>query len=256
MVAVAEKWFTSPMQGYGPETYGDRIAAVYDDLYDQVFDKEAAATFLAERAGKGPALELAIGTGRVALPLRAKGVQVEGIDASEQMVARLREKPGGAEMKVTMGDFADVDVEGSFKLIYIVFNTLFALQTQEDQIRCFTNVAEHLKDSGVFVLESFVPDLTRFERHQGVNVNDVELDEVMFDVSRHDPVTQTVKSQHIFIRDGATTMYPVFIRYTYPPEMDLMARLAGLALRERYANFKMDPFTSDSKGHVSVYGRA
>ena len=243
------------MQGYGPETYGDRIAAIYDDLYEEVFDKQAAATFLAERAGPGPALELAIGTGRVALPLRAKGVPVEGIDASEQMVDRMRSKPGGAEMKVTMGDFAEVGVEGRFPLIYLVFNTLFALATQEDQIRCFSNVSEHLSDDGVFVIECFVPDVTRYERHQNVNVNDVELEEVMFDVSRHDPVTQTSKTQHIFIRDGVVKMYPVFIRYAYPPELDLMARLAGLALRERYANFKMDPFTSDSQGHVSVYGK-
>lgn len=243
------------MQGYGPETYGDRIAGVYDDLYEEVFDKEATATFLAERAGPGPALELAIGTGRVALPLRAKGVQVEGIDVSEQMVARLRAKPGGTEMKVTMGDFADVGVEGRFPLIYLVFNTLFALYTQEDQIRCFANVAEHLTEDGVFVTETFVPDLSRFERHQGVNVNDVELDEVMFDVARHDPVTQTIKTQHVFIRDGVVKTYPIFLRYAWPPEMDLMARVAGLALRERYANFKMDPFTSDSQGHVSVYGK-
>lgn len=243
------------MQGYEPETYGQRIAEIYDELYDQAFDKASAATFLAERARGGPALELAIGTGRVALELAGRGTEVHGIDISEAMVEQLRAKLGGDEITVTMGDFAEVGVERDYPLIYLVFNTFFALTTQDDQIRCLENVARHLTDDGVFVIECFVPDMTRFTRHQNMEVVDVGLDRVMLDASRHDPVTQTVKSQHIFVGDEGTRVYPVFLRYAYPPELDVMARVAGLALRERYADWRATPFTSDAKAHVSVYGK-
>jgi hypothetical protein len=173
------------------------------------------------------------------------------------MVDKLRAKPGGDKVEVSVGDFADVEVDGTFPLIYLVFNTLFALTTQEDQIRCLENVGAHLADNGVFVTECFVPDLTRFKRHQNSEVVDVESDHVMLDASRHDPVTQTIKSLHIMVEDGkAPRLYPVFLRYCFPAELDAMARIAGLALRERYADWKTSPFTSDSKSHVSVYGRA
>ena len=140
-------------------------------------DREAAVAFLAELAASGPVLELAIGTGRIALPLAERGIDVHGIDASEKMVARLRSKPGGDGIPVTIGDFADVAVEGQFTLVYVVFNTLFALLTQEAQVRCFENVAAHLADGGAFVVEAFVPDLTRFDRAQRVEANRVGLDE-------------------------------------------------------------------------------
>ena len=245
------------MQGYGPETYGERIADIYDELYDQAFDKRSATSFLVEKARGGPVLELAVGTGRIALALVEQGVEVHGIDISEEMVAKMRAKPGGDKVIVSIGDFADVGVDGRFPLIYLVFNTLFALTTQEDQIRCLTNAREHLTDDGVFVVECFVPDLARYTRHQNANVIDVESGHVMIDVSRHDPVTQTVKSQHVIIEDGrAPRLYPVFLRYVFPPELDVMARLAGLALRERYADWKTSPFTADSGVHVSVYGKA
>jgi SAM-dependent methyltransferase len=243
------------MRGYEPETYGQRIADVYDELYEEAFDKARAASFLVERAAGGPVLELAIGTGRMALPLVEAGIEVHGINISEAMVERLRGRPRGDEIRVHMGDFADVEVEGRFPLIYLVFNTLFALTTQEDQIRCFENVAKHLTDDGVFVIECFVPDVTRYERHQNTEVVDVEIDEVMLDVSRHDPVTQTVKSQHVFLGKSGTRLYPVFLRYAYPPELDVMARVAGLALQERYADWNLSPFTSDSQKHLSVYRR-
>lgn len=243
------------MRGYEPETYGQRIAEVYDDLYEEAFDTASAVSFLADRAGEGPALELAVGTGRVALPLVQAGVEVHGIDVSAAMVERLRAKAGGDSIRVHMGDFADVDVDGTYPLVYLVFNTLFALTTQEDQIRCFENVAKHLTDTGVFVIECFVPDVTRYTRHQNTEVVDVEIDEVLLDVSRHDPVSQTVKSQHVFVGAKGTRLYPVFLRYAYPPELDVMARVAGLALAERYGDWKMSPFTSDSQRHVSVYRR-
>src|SRR6185312_16277880 len=140
------------MEEYGPATYGDRIADVYDAFHSETgLDTEAAVDVLAELAGDGPVLELAIGTGRIAIPLAARGIEVHGIDASEQMVAKLREKPGGDRIPVTIGDFADVGVEGRYSLIFVVFNTLFGLQSQDAQLRCFTNAAEHLTDEGLFL---------------------------------------------------------------------------------------------------------
>lgn len=241
------------MEGYEPATYGDRIADIYDDLYQEMFDVEGAVELLAGLAGPGPALELAIGTGRIALPLAERGVEVHGIDISEAMVAKLRAKPGGAEIPVEMGDFADVPVEGEFTLVYLVFNTLFALTTQEDQIRCFANVAEHLRPGGTFVVECFVPDLTRFDRHQRIGVDRLSQEEVQLETTRHDPVNQRSESVHVVLREDGTKLYPVFLRYAYPSEMDLMARLAGLTLRDRFGGWRGEPFTSASMGHVSIY---
>jgi SAM-dependent methyltransferase len=243
------------MDDYGPETYGDRIAEIYDDLYDEMFDTDGAVSFLAERARGGRALELGIGTGRVAIPLAQAGVDVHGIDASPAMVEKMRAKPGGAEISVVMGDFADVPVEESYRLIFVAFNTLFALGSQEDQLRCFRNVSDHLDSDGVFVVEAFVPDVTRFARHQNVDATDVGSDRARIDVTRHDPVTQTSRTQHIMITPEGTKMYPVMVRYAYPPEMDLMARMAGLVLKERHENWRGAPFTANSPGHVSVYGK-
>ena len=240
------------MKDYGPETYGDRIADVYDGLYSGL-DTDGAVETLAELAGAGPVLELAIGTGRLALPLAERGLEVHGIDASEQMVAKLREKPGGDRIPVTMGDFADVAVEGRFSLVFVAFNTLFALPTQEDQLRCFENVAARLTDDGVFVVEVFFPDLARFDRGQRMQTTFVEADRVMLDASRHDPIAQRVDSAHVVITEAGTKLYPVNVRYAFPPELDLMARLAGLELVERWADWDRSPFTAESAKHVSVW---
>ena len=242
------------MDVYGPETYGDRIADVYDSLYTRL-NTEGAVEGLASLAGDGPVLELAIGTGRLALPLAARGLEVHGIDASEGMVAKLREKPGGADIPVTMGDFADVGVDGRYSLIFVAFNTLFGLLSQEDQVRCFANVAARLAEGGVFAIEVFVPDLARFDRGQRVQVNNLNPHEVMLDASRHDPVRQVVESNHIVITEQGTRLYPVNIRYAFPSELDLMARLAGLELKERWGGWGREPFTAASNFHVSVYGR-
>lgn len=241
------------MNGYDPSTYGQRIADVYDDVHP-VHDEAMIAT-LAELAGDGPALELGIGTGRIALPLAARGVAVHGIDASPAMVDRLRAKPGGAAIPVTMGDFAGVGAEGPFSLVYVVFNTFFGLLSQEEQVRCFGNVARRLTEEGVFVIEAFVPDMTRFVRGQVVNASRVENDAVLLDVSRHDPVNQQVVSQHIVLTEGGTRLFPVQLRYAWPAELDLMARLAGLRLRHRWAGWHREPFTAASGLHVSVYER-
>jgi SAM-dependent methyltransferase len=244
------------MEGWGISTYGDSIAEIYDELYEDLFaDKVAQVELLAELARGGRALELAIGTGRIALPLAAKGVEVHGIDSSAEMVERLRAKPGGTDIPVSFGDFADVEVDGEFKLIYLIFNTLFALTTQEDQIRCFENVAKHLTDDGAFALSAFIPDMSRYERHQNVNVTDVGIDKVHVDFARHDPVNQTVSTTHLLIREGQVKMFPVFLRYAWPSEIDLMAKLAGLELKARYGDWDRSAFTSESKQHVSLYGK-
>ena len=242
------------MEGYGPKTYGDRIADVYDGLYTAL-DTEGAVETLVQLAGGGPVLELAIGTGRLALPLAERGLEVHGVYTSEAMVAKLRAKPGGDRIAVTMGDFADVAVGGRFSLIFIAFNTFFALLTQEDQLRCFENVAARLTQDGVFVLEAFFPDLARFDRGQRPHVNIVEAGRVMLDASKHDPVEQRVDSQHVVITEEGTQLYPVSIRYAFPSELDLMARLAGLELQNRWGGWRREPFTADSPRHVSVYGR-
>jgi SAM-dependent methyltransferase len=241
------------MRDYEPSTYGDRIADVYDELYGALQDVQPMVTLLAELANKGRALELGIGTGRLAIPLAGRGVKVEAIDASERMVAKMREKPVGEHIQVTIGDFADVGVNGKFSLIFVTFNTFFALLTQDDQVRCFRNVATHLERAGVFLVEAFVPDVTRFVRGQNLQTNTITPDHVMLDASRHDSALQRVSSQHVHITEDGVRLYPVELRYVWPSEMDLMAQLAGLRLRNRWSGWKKEPFNSGSTSHVSVY---
>jgi len=246
------------VKGYEITTYGDRIADVYDDWHEDVpwLQTEESIELLAELAGPGPVLELAIGTGRLAPPLAARGLEVRGVDASEDMVAKLREKPGGDAVPVTMGDFADVPVDGTYRLIFVAFNTFFALTSQDDQVRCFENVATHLAEEGVFALDVFVPDLARFDRGQRVSALKVETERVALDVARHDPVEQLVSGQHVLMSDEGLRFFPLALRYAFPAELDLMARLAGLRLRDRWASWEREPFGSDSQRHVSVYERA
>ncbi len=243
------------MEGYDASTYGERIADVYDSFYQDLLDPTPAVELLAELAGGGPALELGIGTGRVALPLMARGVEVHGVDTSERMVAKMRAKPGGDDVKVFFGDFTSIPVEGRYGLIYIPFNTFFALPSQDAQVECFASAARALTDDGVFLVEAFVPDAGRYDQHQRVAAEYVSPDRVFLEVSRHDPVTQTSMSQHVVLESGKVEMYPVLIRYAFPSEMDLMARLAGLVLRHRWGGWERQPFTSDSHLHISVYGR-
>lgn len=242
------------MSDYDEMTYGERIAQVYDEWYPAPDDQQIIS-MLAELAHGGRALELGIGTGRIALPLAAAGVEICGIDSSEAMVAKLRAKPGGGHIPVTIGDFADVGVEGPFSLVFVVFNTFFALTSQEDQVRCFQNVAKRLTKDGVFVIEAFVPDVTRFDKGQTVRAVKVEADHVRLDVSQHDPIRQQVVSQHILISAGGTSLYPVQLRYAWPAELDLMARLAGLRLRDRWGGWRRESFTRESGSHVSAYVR-
>jgi SAM-dependent methyltransferase len=236
---------------YSDETYGERVAGVYDEWYSE-YDP-LAIDALADLAQGRRALELGIGTGRIALPLSERNVEVHGIDAAQSMISRLRSKSGSDRITITQGSFADVAVEGEFALVYVVFNTFFALSSQEEQVRCFANVAAHLSRDGCFVIEAFVPDMTRFDHDQVNWATKVTEDRVELDVGRHNAATQKVISHKVVITDGTVRLYPVQIRYAWPSELDLMARLAGLQLRERWGNWNREPFTSDSKKHISVY---
>jgi SAM-dependent methyltransferase len=246
-----------PVSDYEPSTYGDRIADLYDDLYTWKLDTQSAVEGLARLAGAGPVLELGVGTGRIALPLVERGIEVHGIDASESMVELMRRKPGGDRIPVTIGDFAEAEAPGGpYSMAFVVFNTLFALPDQESQLRCVQRTAEWLADGGVLVIEAFVPDLGRFDRGQRVDASHVGTERVVLDVSNHDPVAQRVVSQHLLFEEGNVRQIPVHIRYAWPSELDLMARLAGLRLRTRHGGWREEPFTAESPRHISVYERA
>jgi SAM-dependent methyltransferase len=238
-----------------PAFYGDRWAAVYDDHHRHV-DPGPAVEFLAGLAGDGRVLELAIGTGRVALPLAARGIAVEGVDASAAMTERLRAKPGGDSIPLTIGDMAQVQVSGPFRLVYLVFNSLFGLLSQAQQAECFGSVARVLDPGGMFVIECFVPDLARFDHDQRVQARSVSEDSAVIEVSRHDRVRQRIDTQMITFDGQGMHLRPVAIRYSWPAELDLMADRAGLRLAERYAGWDRQPFTAASDRHVSVYRRA
>ena len=240
------------MSEYEAATYGEHIAEVYDDWYAEQ-DTEGAVEFLSGFAKGGNALELGIGTGRVALPLSARGATVHGIDASPSMVDKMRKKPGGENIALTLGDFADVPVQGLFDLIYVVFSTFFALLTQEAQVKCFHCCAQHLKKDGVFVLENFVPDLTRFDRGQRTDTIAISKNMVRIEASLHDAVKQQVHAQHILIGEKGLRLYPVQLRYVWPSELDLMACLAKLELQNRFGGWRGESFSNASVRHISVY---
>ena len=243
------------MKNFEPSmSFGKDVAERYDDVPRG--DEVEAVAFLEKLAGPGPALELAVGTGRIALPLADRGIRVDGVDMSPAMVDQLRAKPGGDRISVTIGDFADVPVSGTYRLIYVVFNTMFNLLTQEDQVRCFENVAAHLTDDGSFVIEAGVPSyLYRLRSDQYVDAEAIGVDEVRLDVARHDPVKQILEESHVSLSREGVRLNPIVSRYAWPSELDLMARLAGLRLKERWGGWKREPFTSTSSNCVSVYGR-
>jgi SAM-dependent methyltransferase len=239
------------VDGYDDATYGDRWADIYDGRMPASFPGELE--FLFGLARNGRALELGVGTGRVAIPLAERGIDVVGIDASERMLDTLRAKTD--RVRAVRGSIADVTFDGSFELVYIVFNTFFALRTQEEQVRCFANVAPRLAPDGVFVIQAFVPDPTLFDRGQRLSTVRVGNDDVEIDASVHDRATQTVRTQKIFAGPNGIELRPVQTRYAWPAELDLMAKLAGLSLRERFTDFERRPFDASSNAHVSVYGK-
>jgi SAM-dependent methyltransferase len=242
------------MKNFDPaSSFGPKVAAHYDD--EPRGDEEAAAVFLAEVAQGQPALEFAIGTGRIALPLMAKGIQVDGIELSASMIERLRAKPGGDKINAIQGDMSTATTEAQYGLVYLVYNTIFNLLTAEDQINCFVNAARHLAPGGHFVVETAVPHAWISPgKSDYVHAEHVGTDTVVLDVARYDPVTQLLEESHLSLTAGGITMNPIVCRLITPGEMDLMARIAGLRLVERFANWERSLFDADSKAHVSVYG--
>jgi hypothetical protein len=236
------------------EFFGERVAATYDERLGGMAADEAiqpAVELLAELAGDGAALEFAIGTGRIALPLADRGVRVAGIDNSEAMLSRLRDKPGAGRIRTLVGDMAATRVDGDFSLVYLVFNTIFNLVTQDGQVACFANAAAHLPCGGRFVIEARVPELQRLPLGQTVLPWRADPDGWSYYV--YDVVTQRLSGRHFHVVDGRVEPSPIEMRYTWPAELDLMARLAGMGLQDRWGGWKRQPFTALSSTHVSVY---
>lgn len=236
-----------------PGLFGRLWAATYDGPGNP--DPAPAVDFLAPLAEGGPVLELAVGTGRVALPLAARGLAVEGVEASPEMVAHLRAKPGGADMPVTIGDMADVPVAGPYRLVFLVFNTLFNLVSEERQAACFRNVARVLAPGGAFVIETFVPDPADFDRDEQVQVREVTEDSATIRLHRYDRAAQTFVRQTVTFDASGVHLKPFAMRYAWPEQIDELAERAGLRLTERYADWDRTPFEADSRAHISVYRR-
>ena len=247
-----DRAFETP--GVSVDFFDESVAERYDERY--AYQAEPAVVdpivaFLAELAGEGAALELGIGTGRIALPLARRGVRVHGIDLSEAMVERLRRKPDAEQIGVTLGDFATTTVEGRFSVAYLVANTIMNLTTQDEQVACFQNVAAHLEPGGTFVIEVGVPGLRRLPPGETFQPFDVSPTHLGFD--EYDVARQGLTSHHYWIDDGEVEIVSPPFRYVWPSELDLMARLAGMTLRERWSGWEREPFTSESHKHVSVW---
>lgn len=241
------------MQGFDPRTsFGYDVSRRYDEDSRRGDEAETVA-FLAGQAGRRGALEFAAGTGRIALPLTEAGVRVDGIEQSQDMVDRMREKPGGAAIDVTIGDMSLVSTGRSYGLVYLVFNTIGNLLTQDDQVRCFQNAARHLAPGGVFVVECRVPAAPARPGHQFVDAEQVEAGHVVLGVCRYDPVSQILDNNHVRISADGIILDPIRLRLAHAPEFDLMARIAGLRLRERWGGWNGEPYTAASWRHVSVY---
>jgi SAM-dependent methyltransferase len=238
-----------------PETHFDEwIAARYATLWPELFDPavvDPTVSFLAELAATGPALEFGIGTGRIAVPLSRRGVDVQGIELSPAMVAQLRAHPGGSDVGVTIGDFATATVGGSFALVYLLRNTITNLTTQDEQVQAFRNAAAHLQPGGCFVIENYIPQLRRLPPGETTHVFTATPGHLGFE--EYDVAAQIAVSHHYWTIEGRLRTFSSPHRYVWPSELDLMARLAGLSLRERWADWNRARFTSESRGHVSVW---
>lgn len=254
------------MNDFDAARYGSSgIAGEYDDLYAHEWDTEATVECLLQLAGPGPVLELGIGTGRLALPLAARGLEVHGIDGSPEMVAALRAKPGGADIPVTIGDFADAmaipsagartDGTGGFRLVVLAVNTIFALPSQDAQVACFANAARHLAPGGRFAVEAWIPDLGAFRHNRRVRHRVLREDLVSIESAELEPAEQRMRTTQAVFRNGSVRLYPANHRYAWPAELDLMARLAGLDREARWADWRRRPFDDHSTTHVTVYQR-
>lgn len=243
--------------GYDPGAYGRAVADVYDDLYSTVPETDEAVEVLAELAGvDGAILEMGIGTGRLALPLARRGLAVAGIEGSEEMVDELRAKPGGEDLPVLVGNFADAEVEGAFSVVVLALHTIFGLPTAEDQIRCFENAARHLEPGGVFVIEARVMDPADFRGGQAIEPRFFDEHQAEIQIQRFDVVSQRVEVTNVHLSEAGGVQLNAYVnQYTTPREFDLMARIAGLRLRDRWESWRREPFTAHSRRHVSVYER-
>lgn len=241
---------------YNNETYGKLFADVYDTWYGDL--EIESLDLLEDLTAGGRLLELGVGTGRVALPLAERGLDVTGIDVSQEMLEKLRAKPGAEQLHLVHGSFADFPDELAderYDLIFIVFSTLFGLLTQEAQVSCFEDVAAHLAHDGRFLVEAFVPDLMRYDDGQVVRVIHLDDSLVRLDAAELDLAAQQITSQHVILSPRGVKLYPVKIRYAWPSELDLMAQLAGLTLQDRWGSWERDPFTDTGKKHISIYGQ-
>jgi hypothetical protein len=236
------------------DLFDEWIAQRYEVLWPELFDPstvEPAVSFLAELAGTGPALEFGIGTGRIALPLRRRGVRVHGIELSHAMVARLREQPGGSDIDVTIGDFASATAGAQFRLVYLLRNTITNLTSQDEQVEAFLNAAAHLGPGGCFVIENYIPELQRLPPGETVHVFTASPRHLGFE--DYDIAAQIAVSHHCWMIDGQLKTFSSPHRYVWPSELDLMARLAGMPMRERWSGWNREPFTSQSRSHISVW---
>lgn len=233
--------------------FDEQVALTYDDDVDSFSPEEVdpVVDFLAELAGSGSALEFGIGTGRIALPLARKGCEVHGIELSNAMLTKLAAKPGGDRIFVTQGDFTTTSCEGSFSLVYLIFNTIMNLTTQDEQVRCFQNAASHLNPGGSFVIEVMVPALQRIPHGETNYVFDLRDDH--WGVDTYDVVSQSLESHHMRVRNQKVELSSIPFRYVWPSELDLMARIANLKLKARWGGWKKEPFTNISRYHVSVW---
>jgi SAM-dependent methyltransferase len=242
------------MEGFDPfESFGPDVASRYDE--DLRGDEAETVEFLAELAGEGPVLELAIGTGRIGLPLAERGIDVDGIEQSASMVEQLNRKVGADAVGVTIGDMTTVELPRRYSLVYLIFNTIHNVLTQDGQVRCFENAARHLDNGGVFVVETGVP--WRGPREGSyIEVPEVTMDEVRLSPHAYDAMTQVLDINHMRLTAKGIQMSPISLRLVYPSELDLMARIAGLRLRHRWGGWKQEAFTIHSRRHVSVYEQA
>ena len=237
------------LDGFGASTFGELYADEYDERHDPGTTDQAVSLLTGLSTGR-QTLELAIGTGRVAIPMAQQGVQISGLDGSPEMLEKLKEKSGTLDIPSSVADMSDFQLSKTFGFAFLVFNTFYNLTSQEAQVNCFKSTANHLEAGGHFLLEMFVPN---FELFSGVRVRDMTMNTMVIEGAEHDPVTQTVEFQRALLKEGSVSLHPLAMRYAWPSEIDLMARIAGFELESRWGDWQKGPFTADSKMHVSLY---